>query len=136
MPERSTFDDHAYAVPGAQNTWRTPAAAALRRIEPTLPASCTPSSTTDDCVTRSGSGCAGRSTSSRKPTPLTTFDNCPNNASGSVTIRCESMRATIAWASAWPSAPSVVTHSSGVAPVSRYALARWNPSSSAWPPRR
>ena len=45
MPERNTFDDHAYAVPGAQNTFWIPAAAALRKIEPTLPASCTPSST-------------------------------------------------------------------------------------------
>ncbi len=46
MPARNTFGDHSAAVPLSASTWRTPNAAALRRMLPTLPASCRRSSTT------------------------------------------------------------------------------------------
>src|SRR5256885_1464980 len=41
MPARSTFWLHSAAVPFRATTWLKPKAAALRRMEPTLPASCT-----------------------------------------------------------------------------------------------
>ena len=65
MPARSTFGDHSAALPFIASTWRTPSAAALRRMVPTLPGSCSRSSTT---VATPGSGCwplEGRSI--RKP---------------------------------------------------------------------
>ena len=46
MPARSTLGDHSAAVPCNASTWPTPKAAALRRMLPTLPASCSRSSTT------------------------------------------------------------------------------------------
>jgi diguanylate cyclase (GGDEF)-like protein len=46
MPARSTLGDHSAAVPCSASTWPTPKAAALRRMLPTLPASCSRSSTT------------------------------------------------------------------------------------------
>ena len=44
------WDSTSAAVPLSASTWRKPKAAALRRIEPTLPASCSRSSTTVGCV--------------------------------------------------------------------------------------
>ena len=54
MPARSTFGDHSAALPFIASTWRTPSAAALRRMVPTLPGSRSRSSTT---VATPGSGC-------------------------------------------------------------------------------
>ena len=49
-PARSTLGDQQNAVPALQYTWPMPAAAALRRIEPTLPGSCRLSSRTADSL--------------------------------------------------------------------------------------
>ena len=46
MPARSTLGDHSSAVPVSAAICVKPKAAALRSMEPTLPASCTRSSTT------------------------------------------------------------------------------------------
>jgi hypothetical protein len=46
MPARSTLGAHSAAVPLSAITWVKPKAAALRRMEPALPASCRRSSTT------------------------------------------------------------------------------------------
>jgi hypothetical protein len=46
MPARSTLGDQSDAVPSRAITWPKPKAAALRRMAPTLPASCTRSRTT------------------------------------------------------------------------------------------
>ena len=54
MPARSTLGDHSAAVPLSAITWRKPKAAALRRMEPTLPASCRRSSTTVGASAASG----------------------------------------------------------------------------------
>jgi hypothetical protein len=43
---RSTRGDQAWAQPGVSSTSVTPTAAAVRRMVPRLPGSCTPSSTT------------------------------------------------------------------------------------------
>ena len=54
MPARSTLGDHSAAVPFSASTCATPNAAALRRMLPTLPASCSRSSTTVGTSARSG----------------------------------------------------------------------------------
>ena len=56
MPARSTFGDHSAAVPLSAITCAKPNAAALRRMLPTLPASCSRSSTTVGASARIAGG--------------------------------------------------------------------------------
>src|SRR5690606_36202305 len=62
IPARNTLGDHACTVPALQNTCFTPAAAALRKMEPRLPGSCTRSSNTDACVNADGTSGIGVAT--------------------------------------------------------------------------
>ena len=65
MPARSTLGDHSAAVPLSASTCAKPKAAALRRMVPTLPASCRRSSTTRGRVGRQRAGAPARHRRSR-----------------------------------------------------------------------
>ena len=81
MPERKTLGDQSAAVPFNANTCLTPNAAALRKMDPTLPASCKRSSTT---VSTAGS--MGFCSGSSNKKPICEGDSKPlmeeNKASG------------------------------------------------------
>ncbi len=61
-PARSTFGDHANAQCFDISTWRTPAAAAVRSIEPTLPGSCTSSISRQKSAGADGAGVSAGTT--------------------------------------------------------------------------
>ena len=67
MPARTTFGPQRAAVPCRASTWVKPKAAALRSMEPVLPASCTRSSTRVGAPGAKRAGCAGRGRSMTMP---------------------------------------------------------------------
>ena len=70
-PARSTLGDHANAQCFDSSTCSTPAAAAVRSIEPTLPGSCTSSSSRLKSAARGARGAASRRRRARRCRPAT-----------------------------------------------------------------
>ena len=91
-PARSTFGDHANAQRFDNRTRATPAAAAERSIEPTLPGSCTSSSNRQKPV-GAGTPATGGATTARTPTPAGSVASSPKRAAGTIIVRSESRSA-------------------------------------------
>ena len=124
-PARTTLGDHSAAVPLMASTWRTPKAAALRRMAPTLPASWSRSSTTL-AAPASMTGAAGRVSSA----PICAGDSSPLRPLNSVagTTRARGADSASAASGASCMAASVSTTSAGFQPRCNAARNRWSPS--------
>ncbi len=132
MPARSTLGDQSAAVPLSAITCWKPKAAALRNTEPTLPASCSRSSTT---VGASGSTTGRSGSSSRKPigagdsSPLAAF-----SSSSSTTTVLPASRDHSTGACGQNDSENTAT--AGVTPRASAARHRWSPSSQMRPSLR
>ncbi|OIQ64067.1 hypothetical protein GALL_543850 [mine drainage metagenome] len=133
MAARNTLGDHSAAVPLSATTCCMPRADALRKIVPTLPASCNRSSTTvrtPACTT----ACALHSTTK----PIWAGDSSPLM----LLNRLLDTTATFAARSAQSrhigcaQACSVITHCAGTMPRARQAEHRLSPSSQNSPSLR
>ena len=134
MPARSTLGDHSATLPRSASTCVTPKALALRRMLPTLPASCRRSSTT---VGACGSiaGLAGTATRN----PMGAGDSSPLkalNTGSASTATCGAHSASSRSRASPAQALSAISACSAGRPRARSALQRWSPSSQASPPRR
>ena len=133
MPARNTLGDHSAAVPFNASTCRKPSAAALRRMVPTLPASCSRSSTTESAPV-SMRGCVGSASSK----PICAGDSRPDtvlNSAGETTSTFGAASASARSASS-AAATSVISASAGRTPRCTAARARWSPSSHTPPSLR
>ena len=72
IPARKTLGDQAATVVGEQNIFLTPAAAALRNIDPTFPGSCNWSNSNAHSLKESISDGIGTSTTNKISMPFST----------------------------------------------------------------
>ena len=135
MAARRTFGDHTSAQSALSTMSRTPEAAALRKMVPILPGSCTRSSTTQS--PSSGSFAADGSLISAtifppSPNPV----SLPSIGAATETVFSDGIRCSNANISASSKRFSATYTHSGLPPAFKKASKRCVPSSRVWPKAR
>ena len=131
MVARTVLGAKGSAQPGSRNSPAAPKASAVRQTVPTLPGSCTPSSTSRrPSGSASGGAVSGVWHTASMPWGVSTVDTARSSASGTSTTR------TPAGSSAGGAVPSATASSSGGGPQRRASPTSLLPSQRNTPSAR
>ena len=131
MAARRTFGDQRSAQPSPAMIWRTPAAAALRRMVPMLPGSWMRSSTTQSPFC-GGAAVSGISTRLRMPPPSERAEALASRRSSTAAVFSDGRRASRLCVSGVCRRLCAMKTCCGCAPLCSSASSRCAPSSTVW----